>query len=95
LKEFCHSPEFGIKKTHQLWVWGQEEECLSQKLGRVGLKLTYIELYHPDIFSQLFESIFFVQNLMILLAEKYGYTELNYLMMKDVLKASSDVIYSN
>jgi hypothetical protein len=27
------------------------------------------------------------------LAEKYGYTELQYVMMKDVLKASSDIIY--
>jgi fructoselysine-6-P-deglycase FrlB-like protein len=95
LEEFCHSPVFGIKKSHQLWVLGQNEEPLSQKLGGLGLKLSYIELYNQDFLSQLFESIFFVQNLMILLAEKFGYTELNYLRMKDVLKASSDIIYSD
>jgi fructoselysine-6-P-deglycase FrlB-like protein len=94
LEEFCHSPIFGIKKSHQLWVFGQEEESIIHKLGGLGLKLSYIELYNQDNISQLFESIFFVQNLVLLLAEKYGYTELNYLIMKDILKASSDIIYS-
>jgi fructoselysine-6-P-deglycase FrlB-like protein len=94
LEEFCHSPVFGIKESHQLWGLGQEEESISQKLGGLGLKLSYIELYNQDNLSQLFESIFFVQNLMLLLAEKYGYRELNYLMRKDVLKVSSDIIYS-
>lgn len=93
LEEFCHSPVFGIKKSHQLWILGQDEKPIAQKLAGLGLKLSYIELYNQDTLSQLFESIFFVQNLMILLAEKYGYTELNYLMMKDVLKTSSDIIY--
>ena len=94
LEEFCHSPVFGIKKTHQLWILGQEEKPVAQKLGQSGLRLSYIELYNQDIFSQLFESIFFVQNLMLLLAKKYGYTELNYLKMKDFLGVSSDIIYS-
>ena len=58
------------------------------------MKLSYIEIYNQDNLSLLFESIFFVQNVMLLLAEKYGYTELNYLMMKDVLRTSSDIIYS-
>ena len=93
LEEFCHSPVFGIKKSHQLWILGQNEKPVAQKLSQLGLKLSYIELYNQDIMSQLFVSIFFVQNLMLLLAEKYGYTELNYLMMKDVLKVSSDIIY--
>jgi fructoselysine-6-P-deglycase FrlB-like protein len=94
LEEFFHSPVFGIKKSHELWIWGQNEETVTQKLGRLDLNLAYIELYNQDILSQLFESIFFVQNLMILLAEKHGYTELHFLMTKDVLKASSDIIYS-
>jgi fructoselysine-6-P-deglycase FrlB-like protein len=94
LEEFCHSPVFGIKKSHQLWILGQDEERIAQKLGQLDLKLSYIELYNQDAMSQLFESIFFVQNLMLLLAEKYGYRELNYLMRKDVLKVSSDIIYS-
>jgi fructoselysine-6-P-deglycase FrlB-like protein len=94
LEEFCHSPIFGIKKSHHLWIMGQNEEQISQRLKRLGLCLTYIELYHSDMLTQLFQSIFFVQNLILLLAEKYGYTELQYVKMKDVLKASSDIIYS-
>ena len=93
LEEFCHAPIFGIKKSHQVWLLSEKEQTVRQKLSRLGLKLSYIELYNYDILSQVFESIFFVQNLMLLLAEKHGYTELNYLRMKDVLKVSSDIIY--
>jgi len=93
LEEFCHAPIFGIEKSHRMWLLGQNEQTVRQKLSRLGLKLTYIELYNQDILAQLFESIFFVQNLMLLLAKKYGYVEQKYLMMKDVLKTSSDIIY--
>jgi fructoselysine-6-P-deglycase FrlB-like protein len=93
LEEFCHSPIFGLKKSHCVWILGQNEEQIRTRLNRLGLRLSYIELYNKDIFTQLFVSIFFVQNLILLLAEKYGYTELQYVMMKDVLKASSDIIY--
>jgi fructoselysine-6-P-deglycase FrlB-like protein len=93
LEEFCHSPIFGLKKSHSVWILGQDEEQIRRRLNRLGFRLSYIELYNNDIFTQLFVSIFFVQNLILLLAEKYGYTELQYVMMKDVLKASSDIIY--
>jgi fructoselysine-6-P-deglycase FrlB-like protein len=93
LEEFCHSPIFGIKKSHQLWILGQDEKPIAQKLSQLGFKISYMELYNQDSVSQLFESIFYVQNLMLLLAEKYGYTELNYLGMKYLLKLSSDLIY--
>jgi fructoselysine-6-P-deglycase FrlB-like protein len=93
LEEFCHSPIFGSKKSHYVWVLGQNESHVSQRLSALGLHLSYIELYNPDILTQLFESIFFVQNLILLLSERFGYTELQYVMMKDVLKASSDIIY--
>jgi fructoselysine-6-P-deglycase FrlB-like protein len=95
LEEFCHSPIFGIKKSHHLWIMGQNDEPLSNRLKRLKLHLTYVELYRPDIFTQLFESIFFVQNLMLLMAKKYGYTQLQYLLRQDVLNASSDIIYGN
>jgi fructoselysine-6-P-deglycase FrlB-like protein len=94
LEEFCHSPIFGIKKSHDLWILGQEEKKVSLRLEKLGLDITYFELKSSDILAQLFESIFFVQHLILLLAEKYGYTELQYVRMKDVLKASSEIIYS-
>jgi len=93
LEEFCHSPIFGLKKSQCVWILGQNEEQIRRRLNRLGLRLSYIELYNKHNFTQLFVSIFFVQNLILLLAEKYGYTELQYVMMKDVLKASSDIIY--
>jgi len=95
MEEFCHSPIFGLKKSHCVWLLGQKEEQIRTRLNRLGLRLSYIELYNKDIITQLFVSIFFVQNLILLLAEKYGYTELQYLMMKDVLRASSDIIYGD
>jgi len=94
LEEFCHSPIFGVKKFHDLWILGQNEELISQRLEKLGFRISYFELYNSDILTQLFESIFFVQNLVLLLARKYGHTELHYVMLKDVLKASSDIIYS-
>jgi len=93
LEEFCHSPIFGLKKSHCVWILGQNEEQIRRRLNKLGLRFSYVELSNKDIFTQLFVSIFFVQNLILLLAEKYGYTELQYLTMKDVLKASSDIIY--
>jgi fructoselysine-6-P-deglycase FrlB-like protein len=95
LEEFCHSPIFGIKKSHHLWIMGQNEEPISKRLKNLGLHLSYIELYKPDIFTQLFESIFFVQNLMFLMAKKYGYTRLQFVLREDILKTSSDIIYNN
>jgi hypothetical protein len=56
-EEFCHSP-FGIKNNHHLWIMGQKEEAVSKRLKSLGLRLSYVELYKPDIFTQLFESFF-------------------------------------
>ena len=96
LEEFCHSPIFGLKKTHHVWILGQKEEFVPTRMSKlVGRQISYFELYNEDIVSQIFESIFFVQNLILLMAEKHGYTELTYIMMKDVLKVSSDIIYFN
>jgi len=93
LEEFCHSPIFGLKKSHCVWIFGQKEEQIERRLTRLRFPLSYIEFYNKDIFAQLFISLFFIQNLILLLAQKHGYTELQYIMMKDVLKTSSDIIY--
>jgi len=95
LEEFCHSPIFGFRKPNQLWIFGQKEIRISEKLSKLGFKLSYMELYNQDIFAQLFEAIFFIQNLILLLAEKNGYSELQYVKMKEILQASSDIIYDD
>jgi len=93
LEEFCHSPLFGLKKSNHLWILGQHEEQISRRLSGLGISITYMELHNPNILSQLFESIFFVQKLILLLAERHGYIELQYLLKHDILNASSDIIY--
>ena len=93
LEEFCHAPIFGTKKSHRLWIMGQKDVPVTKRLERLGLYITYIELYRTDIFTQLFESIFFVQTLMLIMAKKYVYRQLQYLLKQDILKASSDIIY--
>lgn len=93
LEEFCHSPIFGLKKSDNVWILGQNEKRYSSRLERLGLLASYIELYSSDALAQVFQSIFLVQNLMLLLAGKYGYTELQYLLKEDILKVSSDIIY--
>jgi len=93
LEEFCHSPIFGLKSPDSVWILGQNESQVNQRLNILGLRLSYFELYNSDIVRQLFESIFFVQNLLLFLAQRHGLKELQYVTMKDVLKASSDIIY--
>ena len=93
LEEFCHSPIFGLKKSDNVWIFGQNEKRFRSGLERLSLLTSYIELYNSDALAQVFQSIFLVQNLMLLLAGRYGYKELEYLLKEDVLKVSSDIIY--
>ena len=32
LEEFCHSPIFGVKKSHNLWVLGQNDDAINRRL---------------------------------------------------------------
>lgn len=93
LEEFCHSPLFGVKPSHNLWVLGQDENAVGQELGKLDNEINYFELKNSNILSQIFESIFFSQSLILLLCERYKQNELKYVQMKRVLKISSDIIY--
>jgi glutamine---fructose-6-phosphate transaminase (isomerizing) len=95
LEEFCHSPVFGLKKSDNVWMFGQNEGHVYKTLKNLNSNISYVELYDKDLIAQIFTSIFFVQNLILSLAEKYGYTELQYTVMKDILKASSGIIYED
>jgi glutamine---fructose-6-phosphate transaminase (isomerizing) len=93
LEEFCHSPIFGLKKSHDILILGQNEKIYSSSLEGLGLPIYYSELYNSDVVAQEFQSIFLVQNLMLQLADKYGITELQYLSKEGILNTSSDIIY--
>ena len=95
MEEFSHSPVFGIKPSHAIWILGRTEDTTSQKLGNLKNELNFFELKNPDLLSELFESIFFLQGFMLLFCEKYDFTELKYVLMKKVLEVSSDIIYRN
>lgn len=95
MEEFCHTPVFGIKPSHAIWILGRTEDTTSHKLGNLKNEFTFFELKNPDLLSELFESIFFLQGFMLLFSEKYDFTELKYILMKKVLTISSDIIYRN
>jgi fructoselysine-6-P-deglycase FrlB-like protein len=95
-EEFCHSPLFSIKETDQTIVLGGDDDDNSRKLSKrlneegfssvhVGFKRTGIEL--------LLQATFFIQLLVLKLAQKYGLTSCYFLRNKKLLRVSSDFIY--
>jgi fructoselysine-6-P-deglycase FrlB-like protein len=94
LEEFCHSPIFGVKPTHSIWIFGHNEEFICKKIDNLNSRLNYFEFKNSSILSQIFQSIFFLQSFMLLLSKKYNLKELKYRQMKNVLKISSDIIYN-
>jgi fructoselysine-6-P-deglycase FrlB-like protein len=93
MEEFCHSPVFGIKPSHTVWILGRAEDNTSHKLRNLKNEFNFFELKNPDPLSELFETIFFLQGFILLLCEKHNFTELKYVLMKKVLALSSDIIY--
>lgn len=93
MEEFSHAPVFGIKPSHTVWILGRTENITSQKLKNLNNKSNFFGLKNPDVLSELFESIFFLQGFMLLLCEKHNINELKYVLMKRVLDISSNIIY--
>ncbi|HJU79956.1 MAG TPA: hypothetical protein VJ599_10385 [Nitrososphaeraceae archaeon] len=93
MEEFCHSPVFGIKPSHTVWILGRTENTTSQNLANLNNKSNFFELKNQDVLSELFEAIFFLQGFMLLLCEKHNFNELKYVLMKRVLAISSNIIY--
>ena len=93
LEEFCHSPIFGAKPFHSIWIFGHDEEIIGKKINKLNSQFHYFEFKNSKLLSQLFQSIFFLQSFMLLLSKEHNLKELKYLQMKKVLKISSDIIY--
>ena len=93
LEEFCHSPIFGTQKSNSLWIFGQNEKAVSLRLEKLGLDIHYFELYNKDTLTRSFQSIFFLQNMILLLAKRQGFNQPQYLLEKEKLRTSSDLIY--
>jgi len=55
------------------WVFGRTEDITSHKLRNLKNEFNFFELKIPDLLSELFEAIFFLQGFMLLLCEKYNF----------------------
>lgn len=91
-EEFCHSPLFSIKKTDQAIVLGDDGRKLSKRLNEEGFSSIHIGFKSRGI-ELLLRSTFFVQLLVLRLAQKYGLTSCYFLKNKKLLRLSSDFIY--
>lgn len=94
-EEFCHSPLFSIKEVDQAIVLGDgngSNRKLSKRLNEEGFPSFYVEFKNTGI-KLLLQATFFVQLLVLKLAQKYNLTNCHFLMNKKLLKMSSDFIY--
>jgi hypothetical protein len=91
-EEFCHSPLFSIKKSDQVIVMGDDSRKLNKKLNEEGFSSVHVGFKSRGI-ELLLRSTFFVQLLILRLAQKYGLTSCYFLKNKKLLRLSSDFIY--
>jgi glucosamine--fructose-6-phosphate aminotransferase (isomerizing) len=91
-EEFCHSPLFSIKKSDQILVMGRNGEQLALRLSREGFSSAHGDFKGESI-GLLLESTFFMQLLVLKLAQRYGLTSCYFLKNKKLLRISSDFIY--
>ena len=91
-EEFCHSPLFSIKETDQAIVIGEDSRKLSKRLNQEGFSSVHVGFKSTGI-ELLLRSTFFMQLLVLKLAQKYGLTSCYFLKNKKLLRLSSDFIY--
>lgn len=91
-EEFCHSPLFSIKKGDQVIAMGKGGEQLSQRLDREGFSSVHVDFKGAGI-GLLLQSTFFMQLLVLKLAQRRGLTSCYFLKNKKLLRTSSDFIY--
>jgi fructoselysine-6-P-deglycase FrlB-like protein len=91
-EEFCHAPLFSIKENDQVIVMGDDGNKLSKRLNQEGFSSVHIGFKSTGI-ELLLRSTFFMQLLVLKLAQKYGLTSCYFLKNKKLLRMSSDFIY--
>lgn len=95
VEEFCHSPLFSIKETDQAIVLGDDDNNsrkLSKRLNEEGFFSVHVGFKNTGI-ELLLQATFFMQLLVLKLAQKYGLTSCHFLRNKKLLRVSSDFIY--
>jgi fructoselysine-6-P-deglycase FrlB-like protein len=91
-EEFCHSPLFSIKETDQVIMIGDDSRKMSKRLNRDGFSSVHVGFKSIGI-ELLLRSTFFIQFLVLKLAQKNGLTSCSFLTNKKLLRLSSDFIY--
>ncbi len=90
-EEFCHSPLFSLKKGDNLIV--MENKQLDQRLRNEGFSSVYVDFKGERGIRLLMRSTFFMQCLVLKLAQRRRLTNCYFLKNKKLLKTSSDFIY--
>src|SRR5215216_6571427 len=95
-EEFCHSPLFSIQETDQAIVLGDDNNNnsrkLSKRLNEEGFSSVHVGFQNKGI-ELLLSATFFIQLVLLKLAQKYGLTSCHFLSNKKLLRVSSDFIY--
>jgi fructoselysine-6-P-deglycase FrlB-like protein len=90
VEEFCHSPLFSIKKSDQVIALNAEQ--LSTRLNREGFSSINVDFKGGGI-ELLLRSTFFMQLLILKLAQRRALAGCYFLKNKKLLRTSSDFIY--
>lgn len=90
-EEFCHSPLFSLKEADNLIV--MENKQLDQRLRREGFSSVHVAFKRERGIRLLMRSTFFMQCLILKLAQRRRVTTCYFLKNKQLLKTSSDFIY--
>ena len=99
-EEFCHSPLFSIQETDQAIVLGDDDNNddnnnsrkLNKRLNEEGFSSVHVGFQNKGI-ELLLSATFFIQLVLLKLAQKYGLTSCHFLSNKKLLRVSSDFIY--
>jgi fructoselysine-6-P-deglycase FrlB-like protein len=99
-EEFCHSPLFSIQETDQAIVLGDDDDDddnnnsrkLSKRLNEERFSSVYVGFQNKGI-ELLLSATFFIQLVLLKLAQKYGLTSCHFLSNEKLLRVSSDFIY--
>src|SRR5215212_1686273 len=93
-EEFCHSPLFSIQETDQAIVLGDDNSSrkLSKRLNEEGFSSMHVGFKNKGI-ELLLSATFFMQLVVLKLAQKYGLASCHFLSDEKLLRVSSDFIY--
>jgi glutamine---fructose-6-phosphate transaminase (isomerizing) len=92
VEEFCHSPLFSVKKSDQIIVMGRDGGRLNGRLVKEGLSSVHAGFKGTGI-ELLLQSTFFIQLLVLKLAQRRKMTSCYFLKNKKLLRLSSNFIY--